>query len=168
MSEESVEKPNYYTLAEQNPDKYSILKNGAVYGKDEGRIVAIDNSRNPHAISTETTQNMHKLKRLQAQSEILHGIAEGTGAIHWRGGVRNMAGAMAKLVMEGGNRAPEAFRVLLQGADLIDVGRGSGSNDLPAGGARIELGAEALEKLINAIQQAKKQRQDDDNGVIDV
>jgi hypothetical protein len=163
-----VQKPDYYKLAEEQPERYRILESGAVYDKEQGRIVAMDNKRNPNGITTNTTQNMHKLRRAHAQAAILQGIAEGANMQTWRGGVKKMSKAMTELVMEGGNRAPEAFRVLLQGADLIDTGRNAGNSDGSPTQNIYNIGTDALQQVIEAIQQVKTQRQDGDNGVIDV
>lgn len=72
-------KPDYYKLADEHPELYRILKNGAVFDRKKCRIVAIDNSKNAHAITKETSQDMHKQRanlRLQAQISARSGIAD--------------------------------------------------------------------------------------------
>jgi hypothetical protein len=51
---------------EQQAPRTKVLKNGAVYDLDKGRIVAIDNSRNPHAITPQKSSEFKQARREKA------------------------------------------------------------------------------------------------------
>jgi len=110
---------NVHPLVASNPTRYRELRNGAVYDREVRHIVAMQPAKNAAVITKENSQSMHDLRRAQTRDAILAGIAEGTGKLTWQGGIQAMSEAMAKLVVAGGNRSPEAFRVLLHGADVL-------------------------------------------------
>ena len=154
----------YRQLAEANPDRFKICSNGTIYDRSIRRFVATNNDLNPYVITPERSRQLKALRQQQARDAILRGIADGTKAMTWRGGVERMASAMAQLVLDGGNRAPEAMRVLLQGAGLLETGRRQGgSDDVPVQGARLEVSAAALDKLLMILRQARGLYGDDDD-----
>ena len=72
------------------------------------------------AITKANTHEYRERNREQARQAILLGIVDGTGAETWRGGVRNMAGAVAQIASDPkrGRAAVVAFETLLKMGDL--------------------------------------------------
>jgi hypothetical protein len=82
---------------------------------------------------------------------------------------------MAKLAIAWDDD-PKLARASVEAARLAGVmtgalserGNNAGNSDGSPTQNIYNIGTDALQQVIEAIQQAKKQRQDDDNGVIDV
>lgn len=57
-----------------------LLKNGAVYDHNTGRIVANNPALNPHVITKENTQRYHQMRRERYFEAAQRGVISGSGA----------------------------------------------------------------------------------------
>jgi len=151
----------YRNLAEANPDRFKICSNGTIYDRSIGRFVATNNALNPNVITPERSRQLKALRQQQAREAILRGIADGTKAMTWRKGMERMASAMAQLVLDGGNRAPEAMRVLMQGAGLIDSGKGGTTTSVNA--ENLQVNVVSADDALRMLRAMGELGQDDDD-----
>jgi hypothetical protein len=156
-------------LVASDPERYQVTSNGTVKDlANGGRFIACDPSRNPYAINKDNAHEMHKLRRERTIESALRGIARGAKVDDPFLGVELMTGSITEMVMDKKGKVAEQFRAVLLAAGLIDEGRNGNNSDGSPTQNVYNIGTDALQQVIEAIQQAKKQRQDDDNGVIDV
>ncbi len=129
------------------------LKNGAVYDREIGRIVA-NPGGGTTAITQANTTAMHEKRRAAAANAILRGIEDGTRSVNWRSGVQAMAGALAGLALKGNEHSPKAFNALLRAADLLPEQRNNGS-----GGSGLTISAHfSPESALELIQLLENMR----------
>jgi hypothetical protein len=79
----------------------------------------------------------------------------------WRKGMERMASAMAQLVLDGGNRAPEAMRVLMQGAGLIDSGKSGTTTSVNA--ENLQVNVVSADDALRMLRAMGELGQDDDD-----
>ena len=125
-----------------------VCSNGAVKG-DNGKFVAMDNSKNPHAITTENTQLMHKLRRERAREAAQRGIARGAKVDDPMLGVELMTGKLTEMVMDKNSKAAEQYRAVMGAAGFGDE-RGQPQGDAQPTGVQINMSVDALAELLNA------------------
>jgi hypothetical protein len=168
MSDVDIDK-----LVAENPERYRVLSNGATYDMEAKRIVACDNSKNPHAITKENSMAMHMRRAeliLEAQEAAREGIARHLGCETYLDAHGEIAGSMADLALAWKDDSKQA-RASVEAARLAAVLSGTvtergtqQSSDVPAGGIQLNIGAEALQVIMDRVQ---KRRQELDQDIID-
>ena len=129
-------------------DNLIVCSNGAVKGEN-GKFIAMDNSKNPHAITKENTQLMHKLRRERAREATLRGIARGAKVDDPMLGIEMMTGKLTEMVMDKNSKAAEQYRAVMGAAGFGDE-RGQPQGDAQPSGVQINVPVEALVELLNA------------------
>ena len=135
---------------EGKPERYRILKNGAVYDREVGRIVANPGGGSA-AWNSETSELGRQQAKLKREAAVMRGVELGTDTPDWGVGVADMTKAMVKIAVTKQNRAAvtaynAVMRELPGGPDV----RQNAQN----GGARLslELGAAAMARLLDIVQ----------------
>ena len=103
----------------ENPDRYKLCKNGAVYDYEAKKYCAMVPENNPHSITVDNTEDMHERRREQTKLVLLEAIASGMPT--WQAGLKNIAGAQVKLAkswQKHGRASTEAARWLISTAGL--------------------------------------------------
>ena len=115
-----------------------LLKNGAVFDEERGRIVANNPALNPHAITKETTQHYHELKRERVQAAVQQGIIAGADRRTIDASIGAITEAQTHIALNemAGRASTEAARFVFQVAGFMpgkaeqadstarDIGRG--------------------------------------------
>jgi hypothetical protein len=172
-------KPDLDEIA-KSPDRWVIKGEGMVYGLKEKHVVAKSNDPSvaKHAITKENSLDLHKRHSeliLEAHEAAREGIARHLGRKTYLEAHADIAGSMAKLAIAWDDD-PKLARASVEAARLAGVmtgalserGNNAGNSDGSPTQNIYNIGTDALQQVIEAIQQAKTRRQDGDNGVIDV
>lgn len=155
--------------ASDDEGRYRVYPNGVVKDMwNGGKFVAMDNSKNPAAITKDNTQEMHKLRRERARESISSAIIQGTQAIDLSDGIEKLSLPLVDVVLKGGNRSVEAWRALLQGAGLAFDTKERAEEAPASSGMTVTLGADALETLARVIQEEMQRRNSAADDYIDV
>jgi hypothetical protein len=160
-------KPDYYKLAEEHPDKYRILESGAVYGKAEKKIVAMDASRNPYAITEENSLDYHRQRAsllVQSQAYARSGVAAHLDTPTALDAWADIVGTQAEQARDKGNRSTESARFVGIATGFMVERYASQSSDVPASGVQINVPVEALVELLNAANRLLEGQKGEVNG----
>jgi hypothetical protein len=126
-----------------NPDRYREGSNGAVFDRETGRIVTLDPSRNPYAITPENAREMHKRRKQLDRIARMRGLALGIGIeLPEDAAIEQIAGAahsavealtahMTKVFLKSNNvrGLAEAYSKLIAALQDDDEGEDGARND---------------------------------------
>jgi hypothetical protein len=126
-----------------DPDRYRQGSNGAVFDRETGRIVTMDPTRNPHAITKENAAEFVRRRDAKARIDYLRGIIIGRGEEPPEGAtleeLEELAGESRvhawshwyKTFMKSSNLRgmAESGRALLDGPKSTDDEDGAGDRD---------------------------------------
>ncbi len=127
-----------HEIARANPERYRILRNGAVYDLQAGRIAGNPPGGTATAITPETSQAMHRRRaelRIQAQAAARSGVATLAGGSEYKAWAE-IARAQAKLALDTdkGRSSTEAARFVGQAAGFL---ASPGSDHTPEPGTSV-------------------------------
>ena len=107
-----------------------LLKNGAVFDEERGRIVANNPALNPHAITKETTQHYHELKRERVQAAVQQGIIAGADRRTIDASIGAITEAQTHIALNemAGRASTEAARFVFQVAGFMPDRKGESDN----------------------------------------
>ena len=107
-----------------------LLKNGAVMGAD-GKFVANIPALNPHAITKETTQHYHELRRERVQEAVQKGIIAGADRRDIDASIGAITEAQTHIALNemAGRASTEAARFVFQVAGFMPDRKGESDNN---------------------------------------
>jgi len=158
------------------PTRTRTLKSGAVCDMDTGRIVAMDPTRNPHAITKETSQLMHRRRaelRLAAEQAAREGIARAGAKANYgkkptlRAALSTLSESLSRAVIDDNNALQgraRAYEVVLKAAGLLSDGRSERDNERSDTTVNVlAVDAEGLRELRSLYRRLSDALPGDDN-----
>jgi phage FluMu protein gp41 len=143
-------------IIEANPERYRVLRNGAIYDNEAKRIVKAPEN---NTINQENAREMLALRWEKARQAVAAGMIEGAASIKdispsnvtEYDAVSLMAANLTNIAATKQDRAAiEAFRAVSQAAGLVQERGQQVSSDAPA--LQINVSGDALARLLQLMQ----------------